>query len=204
MPSTSFRRELQRLLTVFHSPRRTFAEISETPGVALVVTAMALVLAVGAIGRLVTSGSPTSGNQAVESFLIQPLVILGWPFVVSALYLFVFDLFGAETRYRVILSVTLHAMWAVSVLGVVLVLVQALLGIHPFEIREYLASSIGLDERAARDVARVLNPLEIGRLALTGLGFAIALRIAGWMSFAVVFAGWLGFHALPLVRLLLL
>ena len=195
-----WRRDLGRLLAIFHSPKRTFAEIGDTPGVAVVVAAMLLLLALP-IARNVVTGNPAFGNLDAEQLLIQPVVVIGWPFVVSALYVFVFDLFGAEVRYRVVLSVTLHAMWVISVASVVLVV--SLAGATPFEMREYLVSSIGLDERAARDVARMLNPLEIGRLLFIGLGFAIALRIAPWISFAVVFAGWFGFHALPLIQFLL-
>ena len=197
-----YRGDLRRLLAIFHSPKRTFAEIGDTPGVAVVVAALLLLLALP-IARNVMTGNPAFGNLDAEQLLIQPVVVIGWPFVVSALYVFVFDLFGAEARYRVILSVTLHAMWVISVASVVLVVVHSLAGAVPFEMREYLVSSIGLDERAARDVARMLNPLEIGRLLFIGLGFAIALRIAPWMSFAVVLAGWFGFHSLPLLRFLL-
>ena len=198
----TWRRDFGRLLAVFHSPKHTFTEIGETPSVTAVVAAMLLLFAVGAIARIIRTGDPTLGSREVELFLI-PLVVIGWPFVVSALYLFVFDLFGVEARYGVVLSVGLHAVWAISVLGVALVLVQFLAGAPPFDVREYLMSSIGVDERLARDLARVLNPLEVARLLLTGLGFAIALRAARWMCFAIVFAGWLGFHSLPLVRFLL-
>jgi len=195
-----WRRDLGRLLAIFHSPKRTFAEIGETPNAAVVVVGMLLV---GSATRLITTELPDSASRQAQ-LLLALLVAVGWPFVVSALYLFVFDLFGAEARYRVILSVTLHAMWAVFVFATVSALLWRLVsGEPPLEIGEFLMSSAGVDERLARDLARMLNPLEIGRLLLTGLGCAIALRVASWMSFAVVFAGWFGFHSLPLLRFLL-
>ena len=195
-----WRRDLARLLAIFHSPKRTFAEIGETPNAAVVVVG---ILLVGSATRLITTELPDSASRQAQ-LLLALLVAVGWPFVVSALYLFVFDLFGAEARYRVILSVTLHAMWAFLALGVVLELVGSLIsGGAPPGIGDFLISFIGVDEGLARDLARVLNPLEIGRLLLTGLGFAIALRAARWISFAVVFAGWFGFHALPLIQFLL-
>ena len=49
----------------------------------------------------------------------------------------------------------------------------------------------------------MLDPLNIGRLLLTGLGFAIALRLPRTLSLGIVFAGWLGFHSLPLLLFLL-
>ena len=198
-----WRRDLGRLLSIFHSPKRTFAEIGDTPGVAVVILGLLLCFAVATTASVIAAEGQI-GSQEATAYLLQPLVAIGWPFVVSALYLFVFDLFGAEARYRVILSVTLHAMWAFLTLGVVLELAGSLIsgGTSP-EIGDFLISFIGVDEGLARDLARVLNPLEIGRLLLTGLGFAIALRAARWISFAVVFAGWFGFHALPLIQFLL-
>ena len=106
----SWRRDLRRLFSVFHSPKRTLAEIGETPGVAVVVAAMLLLFAVTLAPRVIDTANPTFGSREVELFFLQPLVVIGWPFVASALYLFVFNLFGAEARYRVILSVSLHAM----------------------------------------------------------------------------------------------
>ena len=200
----NWRRDLGRLLAIFHSPKRTFAEIGDTPSVAVVVVAMVPFLVVASATRIVAAEPPTLGIREAALFLLLPLVAIGWPFVVSALYRFVFDLFDAEAQYRVILSVTLHAMWGVLVFGAVSALLWRLVsGEPPLEVRELLVSSAGVDERTARDLARVLNPLEIGRLVLTALGFAIAQPVARWMSFAVVFGGWLGFHSLPLVRLLL-
>ncbi len=191
----SWRRDLRRLFSVFHSPKRTLAEIGETPGVAVVVAAMLLLFAVTLAPRVIDTANPT---------FLQPLVVIGRPFVTSALYLFVFNLFGAEARYRVILSVSLHAMWAVFVLGMAVALLARLVaGGPPLEIGEFLISSTGLDERTARDLARMLNPLEVGRVLFTGLGFAIALRTTRWVSLGIVFAGWLGFHSLPLLRFLL-
>ncbi len=195
-----WRRDLARLLAIFHSPKRTFAEIGETPNAAVVVVG---ILLVGSATRLITTELPDSASRQAQ-LLLALLVAVGWPFVVSALYLFVFDLFGAECSYRVILSVTLHAIWAVFAFATVSALLWRLVsGEPPLEVGEFLMSSTGVDERLARDLARMLNPLEIGRLLLTGLGFAIALRVASWMSFAVVFAGWFGFHSLPLLRFLL-
>ena len=199
-----WRRDLRRLLAIFHSPKRTFAEIGETPSVAVAVLPMLLIFSVASATDVIATGSPDPGSGETWALLLLPLVAVGWPFVASALYLFVFDLFGAEVRYRVILSVTLHAMWAFLALGTLVELAGWLVaGGASFGVREFLISSAGVEERLAQDLARVLNPLEIGRLVLTALGFAIAQRIARWMSFAVVFAGWLGFHALPLLQFLL-
>ena len=199
----TYRGDLHRLLAVFHSPKRTFAEIGEAPSVAVVAAAMWLLFAVTLAPRVIDTANPTFGGREAEFFFLQPLVVIGWPFVASALYLFVFNLFGAEARYRVILSVSLHAMWAVFVLGMAFGLLARLVaGGPPFEIREFLIS-FGLKERAALDLARMLNPLEIGRLLATGLGFAIALRITRLLSLGIVFAGWFGFHSLPLLRFLL-
>ena len=191
-----WRRDLGRLLAVFHSPKRTFAEIGEAPSVGVVAAAMWLLFAVTLAPRVIDTANPTFGSREAEFFFLQPLVVIGWPFIASALYLFVFNLFGTEARYRVILSVSLHAMWAVFVLGMAFGLLARLVaGGAPFE--------IGLDERTARDLARMVNPLEIGRVLLTGLGFAVALRTTPWVSLGIVFAGWLGFHSLPLLRSLL-
>ena len=199
-----WRRDLRRLLAIFHSPKRTFAEIGETPSVAVAVLPMLLIFSVASAADVIATGSSDPGSGETWALLLLPLVAVGWPFVASALYLFVFDLFGAEVRYRVILSVTLHAMWAFLALGTLVELAGWLVaGGASFGVREFLISSAGVEERLAQDLARVLNPLEIGRLVLTALGFAIAQRIARWMSFAVVFAGWLGFHALPLLQFLL-
>ena len=199
----TWRRDLLRLAAVFHSPKRTFAEIGETPGVAAVVVALLLCMAAGtAVSVIATEGA--IGSQDATSYLLQPLLAIGWPFVAAALYLFVFDLFGAEARYRVILSVALHAMWAVFAFATVSALLWGLVSSDPPpEISELLVSSFGVDASLARELGFMLNPLEIGRLVLMGLGFAIAQGIARWTSFAVVFAGWLGFHALPLLRFLL-
>ena len=200
----TYRGDLHRLLAVFHSPKRTFAEIGEAPSVAVVAAAMWLLFAVTLAPRVIDTANPTFGSREAEFFFLQPLVVIGWPFIASALYLFVFNLFGAEARYRVILSVSLHAMWAVFVLGMALGLLARLVaGGPPLEIGEFLISSLGLDERTARDLARMVNPLEIGRVLLTGLGFAVALRTTPWVSLGIVFAGWLGFHSLPLLRFLL-
>lgn len=199
----TWRRDLLRLAAVFHSPRRTFAEIGETPGVAAVAAGLLLCMAVGTAVSVIAAEGPI-GSQEATSYLLQPLLAIGWPFVAAALYLFVFDLFGAEARYRVILSVALHAMWFVLVVDLVLGLAQQLtVGENSFGVNELLISSFGIDASLARELGFMLNPLEIGRLVLMGLGFAIALQIARWMSFAVVFAGWFGFHALPLIRFLL-
>ncbi len=200
----TWRRNLGWLLAVFHSPKRTFAAIGETPSVGVVVVAMLLFLTVVSASRIIATEDPAPVSREAALSLLQILVVIGWPFVVSALYVFVFDLFGAEARYRVILSVTLHAMWAFFTLGVVLELLGWLMAGRPlFEIKESLVSSTGIDEHTARNLVRVLNPLEIGRLVLTALGFVIAQPVARWMSFAVVFAGWFGFHLLPLLELLL-
>ena len=64
-------------------------------------------------------------------------------------------------------------------------------------------STFGVSEDLALQLSFMLDPLDIGRLLLTGLGFAIALRLAHSLSLGVVFAGWLGFHALPLLQFLL-
>ena len=150
-----------------------------------------------------SGGNPAGGSGVTAAFLVPALVAIGWPFVVSGLYLFVFDLFGAEARYRVILSVALHAMWFVLVVDLVLGLAgQLVVDGNSFGVRERLISSFGVDAALARELGFMLDPLEIGRLLLMGLGFAIALGIARWMCFAVVFAGWFGFHALPLIRFL--
>ena len=192
-------RDLRRLLAIFHSPKRTFAEIGETPGVAVLVAALLLLLAVASA----SGGNPAGGSGVTAAFVVPVLVAIGWPFVVSGLYLFVFDLFGAEARYRVILSVTLHAMWFVLVVDLVLGLAgQLIVGGNSFGVSEMLISSFGVDAALARELGFMLDPLEIGRLLLMWLGFAIALGIARWMCFAVVFAGWFGFHALPLIRFL--
>ena len=193
-------RDLRRLLAIFHSPKRTFAEIGETPGVAVLVAALLLLLAVASA----SGGNPAGGSGVTAAFVVPVLVAIGWPVVVSGLYLFVFDLFGAEARYRVILSVTLHAMWFVLVVDLVLGLAgQLIVGGNSFGVSEMLISSFGVDAALARELGFMLDPLEIGRLLLMWLGFAIALGIARWMCFAVVFAGWFGFHALPLIRFLL-
>lgn len=194
-----WRRDLRRLLAIFHSPKRTFVEIGETPGVAVLVAALFLLLAVASA----SGADPAGGSGVTAAVLVPVLVAIGWPFVVSGLYLFVFDLFGAEARYRVILSVALHAMWFVLVVDLVSGLAgQLILGGNSLGVKEMLISSFAVDAALARELGFMLDPLEIGRLLLMGLGFTIALGIARWMCFAVVFAGWLGFHALPLIRFL--
>jgi len=198
--TSPYLRDIRRLIAIFHSPKRTFAEIGETPGVAVVAAVLLLLLAVASA----SGGNPAGGSGVTAAFLVPALVAIGWPFVVSGLYLFVFDLFGAEARYRVILSVALHAMWCVLVVDLVLGLAgQLVVDGNSFGVRERLISSFGVDAALARELGFMLDPLEIGRLLLMGLGFAIALDIARWMCFAVVFAGWLGFHLLPVIRFLL-
>jgi len=198
--TSPYLRDLRRLLAIFHSPKRTFAGIGETPGVAVVAAVLLLLLAVASA----SGGKPAGGSGVTAAFLVPALVAIGWPFVVSGLYLFVFDLFGAEARYRVILSVALHAMWFVLVVDLVLGLAgQLVVDGNSFGVRERLISSFGVDAALARELGFMLDPLEIGRLLLMGLGFAVALDIARWMCFAVVFAGWLGFHLLPVIRFLL-
>ena len=199
----SWRRDLGRLLSVFHSPKRTFAAIGDTPGVCVVLAALfGSFTAVTAISILTTE-APIGREEEAVSWLAVPLVLAG-SFVVSGVYYLVFHLFGAEPRYRVILSVALHAMWVVSVLDTALVLLEQLIsGGPPFEIREFLISSFGVGEDLALQLAFLLDPLNIGRLLLTGLGFAIALRLPRTLSLGIVFAGWLGFHSLPLLRFLL-
>jgi len=198
--TSPYLRDLRRLIAIFHSPKRTFAEIGETPGVALPAAALLLLLTVASA----SGGDPAGGSGGTAAFLVPALVAVGWPFVVSGLYLFVFDLFGAEARYRVILSVALHAMWFVLLVDLVLGLAgQLVVDGNSFGVRERLISSFGVDAALARELGFMLDPLEIGRLLLMGLGFAIALDIARWMCFAVVFAGWLGFHLLPVIRFLL-
>ncbi|MXZ60359.1 MAG: hypothetical protein F4228_04445 [Acidobacteria bacterium] len=198
--TSPYLRDIRRLIAIFHSPKRTFAGIGETPGVAVVAAVLLLLLAVASA----SGGNPAGGSGVTAAFLVPALVAIGWPFVVSGLYLFVFDLFGAEARYRVILSVALHAMWFVLVVDLVLGLAgQLVVDGNSFGVRERLISSFGVDAVLARELGFMLDPLEIGRLLLMGLGFAIALDIARWMCFAVVFAGWLGFHLLPVIRFLL-
>ena len=198
--TSPYLRDIRRLIAIFHSPKRTFAGIGETPGVAVVAAVLLLLLAVASA----SGGNPAGGSGVTAAFLVPALVAIGWPFVVSGLYLFVFDLFGAEARYRVILSVALHAMWFVLVVDLVLGLAgQLVVDGNSFGVRERLISSFGVEAALARELGFMLDPLEIGRLLLMGLGFAIALGIARWMCFAVVFAGWLGFHLLPVIRFLL-
>ncbi|MCY3745342.1 MAG: hypothetical protein OXH05_03845 [Acidobacteria bacterium] len=198
--TSPYLRDIRRLIAIFHSPKRTFAEIGETPGVAVVAAVLLLLLAVASA----SGGNLAGGSGVTAAFLLPALVAIGWPFVVSGLYLFVFDLFGAEARYRVILSVALHAMWFVLVVDLVLGLAgQLVVDGNSFGVRERLISSFGVEAALARELGFMLDPLEIGRLLLMGLGFAIALDIARWMCFTVVFAGWLGFHLLPVIRFLL-
>lgn len=195
--------DLRRLVAIFHSPRRTFAGIGETPGVAVVTAALFGCIAVAIAARVIPTEGPP-GIQEATSYLLQPLLAIGWPFFVSALYVFVFDLFGAEARYRVILSVSLHAMWAVFAFATVSSLLWRLVSNEPApEVSELLISSFGVDGPLARELGFMLDPLEFGRLLLMGLGFAIALGAARWMCFVIVFAGWFGFHALPLLQFLL-
>ena len=201
MSSTSYREDLRRLLAVFHSPRRTAAEIGKAPSVGVVVAAVLSIFTVAAVARE-TSGLPTLGDPQGTYLLLVALVLMARPVVASALYLVVFNYFGAEARYRVILSVTLHAMWAIVVGIMVLGSLAHLLFDGPFlEIREFLISSIGLEEHNASRLAPMFQPVEICRLLLTGLGLAIALGTTRSMSLGIVFAGWIGFHAVPVLLL---
>ena len=198
-----WRRDLGRLLSIFHSPKRTFAEIGNTPGVLVVLAALFGSFTAATAVSILTAEGPIGTEEEAVSWLAVPLALAG-SFVVCGVYYLVFHLFGAEPRYRVILSVALHAMWVVFMLDMALVLVEQLIWGGPsFEASEFLISSFGVGEDLARQLAFMLDPLDIGRLLLTGLGFAIALRIARTLSLGVVFAGWLGFHALPLIQFLL-
>ena len=196
-----WRRDLRRLLAIFHSPKRILAEIGEAPNAWIVVAALGVLLAVPLATTVFDAANPTFGNREAATFFLLPLVVIAGTFVASAVYVFVFNLFGVEARYRVVLSVALHAKWAIFVLGAVWGLAAVLVSDGPL-LEEYLVSS-GIEERLARRMARALNPLEIGRLVLTGLGFAFALRAPLGISFGVVFGGWLGFHSLTLFRYLL-
>ena len=171
---------------------RAFAEIGDAPSVTVVVVAMVPFLVVASATRIVAAEPPTLGIREAALFLLLPLVAIGWPFVVSALYRFVFDVFDAEAQYRVILSVTLHAMWGVLVFGAVSALLWRLVsGEPPLEVREFLVSSAEPDERIWTRSGPGAQPAR-DRLAWCSqqLGFAIAQPVSRWMSFAVVFGGW--------------
>lgn len=198
MPAASFRHDVRQLLTMFHQPRRTLAGIGERPGILVVFAALLL------LGFVAKAGTVASGNWIFgerESLLWGFVVVSLRPFITSAVYVFVFGLFGAEARYRVVLSVVLHATWVFAVLAAGLVLISFLVDAPPFAIRDHLVSSIGLSESYAHALAQGFHPLEIGRLLLTGLGFPIALGVSRRMSFGIVFAGWLASVAFPLLTL---
>ena len=199
----NWRRDLGRLATIFHSPKRTFADIGEEPGVVVILAALLVSFAAATAISIATTESPIGMGEEAVSWLAVPLSLAG-SVVVAGVYYLVFHLFGAEPRYRVILSVTLHAMWVVFVLDAAVMLLQQLIsGGSPLATSEVLVSSYGVSEDLAQQLAFMLDPVDIGRLVLTGLGFSIALRIARTLSLGVVFAGWLGFHALPLLQFLL-
>ena len=141
----SWRRDLGRLLSVFHSPKRTFAAIGDTPGVCVVLAALfGSFTAVTANQHPHHRGSHREGGRG--GLLARGAAGTGRVLCRVRVYYLVFHLFGAEPRYRVILSVALHAMWVVSVLDTALVLLEQLtFGRAPrLRIREFLISSFGL------------------------------------------------------------
>ena len=131
------------------------------------------------LATLAASAPLLAGQDWLSGFLFGP-GHLARAAVAAAIYLFVFNFFGKEVRYRVILSVLLHAFLPVFATLLVLAPLFSLASFQP----PYP------DDPALQQLLLALNPLEVWRVILTGMGFTLALGVSRSFATSVVLAAW--------------
>ena len=224
--------QFARLVSMFHSPGRTFGELGRSPAITAVLIATALVGALsatavsraasfeamvrygyerqienmpGTFSRNMSDADRERSLEAMRSAVrlsrnfapaLGAIAAALSPVVAAGFFLLVFGILGSPGSYRVLLSTVAHAGWPPAAVSSLLTCLVVRLS-HPMPperaanpILTSLDGAIPGLEGAAAALASRIELFLAWELALTTLGFAVALGISRRRSFAVALSLW--------------